>query len=72
MKDISEIEMCPACDAAHPVERRPRICRNLLALAGGIAEYLSADDEQASAEELLAICEDILGVSDDDDDEVFV
>ena len=65
------IEACPACGGAHETDARPLLCHNMLSLAQGIAAYLTDNSEDAG-EDLLTVCEEIMGAGDDDDDsEVF-
>jgi len=66
------IENCSACGGAHSEDDEPPVlCHHVMALAAGLAAYLTEDTDE-SAQTLLETCQSICGiVDDDDDDEVF-
>lgn len=66
---MSDIEFCSACGAAHPVERRPRICQNVLDLAAALHLLMTVEGD-GPADNLATVCEEILGW-EIEDDEVF-
>lgn len=70
----SEDEFCPACGANHPTNIRPVLCHNILLLAHALREHLTVPEDEAeqASNELVAVCTEILGEEDEDEDgEVF-